>query len=225
MSAATLARARNTVIRPPWRGILSVLEAHAMRRVAAAIIAATLSGSIALRADARRWWSHVEALANDGMEGRDTGSPGHRRAADYVAAQFKQAGLSPAGTQEYVQPVAFKTRTIDESRSSLTLVTSGHAEALRLGEDANISLRADAAPSLDAPLVFVGYGLRIPELKFDDLAGQTLAGAVAVYLTGSPAGVPGPLRAHYQSAGQRWAGLKPAGVVGTISIANPRSMD
>jgi hypothetical protein len=199
-----------------------------MRRAAAVIIAiaATLTGSIALRAaDARRWWSHVEVLANDGMEGRNTGSPGHRRAADYVAAQFKQAGLSAAGTTGYIQPVAFKTRTIDEGRSSLTLVTNGHDQALALGEDANISLRSDAAPSLEAPLVFVGYGLRIPELKLDDLAGQALTGTVAVYLTGSPSDVPGPLRAHYQSAGQRWAGLKPAGVVGTIAISNPRSTD
>ncbi len=118
-----------------------------MRRVAAVIIAATLTGSIALRADAKRWWSHVEVLASDGMEGRNTGSPGHRRAADYVAAQFKQAGLSPAGTQGYIQPVAFKTRTIDESRSSLTLVTDGHDEPLTLGEDANIGLRGDSSSS------------------------------------------------------------------------------
>ena len=58
-----------------------------MRRVVAVtiviIILATLTG---LRADAKRWWSHVEALANDGMEGRNTGSPAHKRAADYVAA-------------------------------------------------------------------------------------------------------------------------------------------
>ena len=62
---------------------------------------------------AARWWSHVEALANDGMEGRNTGSPAHKRAADYVAAQFKKAGLEPAGAGGYIQPVAFKTRTID----------------------------------------------------------------------------------------------------------------
>ena len=57
---------------------------------------AMLAGTIGLRADdktATRWFSHVEALANDGMEGRNTGSPAHKRAAEYVAAQFKQSGL------------------------------------------------------------------------------------------------------------------------------------
>src|SRR3954466_4073844 len=46
---------------------------------------------------ASRWWTHVEALANDGMEGRNTGSAGHKRAAEYVAAQFQKAALEPAG--------------------------------------------------------------------------------------------------------------------------------
>jgi Zn-dependent M28 family amino/carboxypeptidase len=46
-----------------------------------------------------------------------------------------------------------------------------------------------------------------------------------VYLAGSPSTIPGPLRAHYQSAGERWAALKSAGAIGTISIANPKSMD
>ncbi|HWF85528.1 MAG TPA: M28 family metallopeptidase, partial [Vicinamibacterales bacterium] len=121
--------------------------------------------------------------------------------------------------------VAFKTRTIDESHSSLALVHAGKTETLTLGEDANISLRSEAASTLDAPLVFVGYGMRVPEQQFDDFAGQDLKGAVAVYLAGSPSDIPGPLRAHYQSAGERWSALKRAGAVGTISIANPKSMD
>src|SRR5215467_14995793 len=75
------------------------------------------------------WWAHVEALANDGMEGRNTGSPAHKRAAEYVAAQFKAAGLEPAGKIGYIQPVAFKTRRIVEAQSSLTLVRDGKAES------------------------------------------------------------------------------------------------
>jgi Zn-dependent M28 family amino/carboxypeptidase len=196
-----------------------------MHKRIGAVLVLMLAGSLMLRADPNRWWSHVEALANDGMEGRNTGSPAHKRAAAYVAAQFKQAGLEPAGTDGYIQPVAFKTRTIDESHSSLALIRDGKAESLTLGEDANISLRSDAAATLDAPLVFVGYGMRVPERQFDDLAGEDLTGAVAVYLAGSPSDIPGPLQAHYQSAGERWSALKRAGAVGAISIANPKSMD
>src|SRR6476660_6415488 len=91
----------------------------------------------------KRWWAHVQALANDGMEGRNTGSPGHKRAADYVAAEFKKAGLEPAGVGGYIQPVAFNTRKIVEAQSSLALVRDGKTEPLTLGEDANIGLRID----------------------------------------------------------------------------------
>src|SRR5947207_14135875 len=110
-----------------------------------------------------RWWAHVQALANDGMEGRNTGSPGHKRAADYVAAQFQKAGLEPAGVGGYIQPVNFKARRIVEAQSSLALVRDGKAEPLTLGEDANFNMRIDPAPSVDAPLVFVGYGLKVPD--------------------------------------------------------------
>jgi Zn-dependent M28 family amino/carboxypeptidase len=195
---------------------------------AAAVLVVGLAasgGGAAVLPDGNSWWAHVEALANDGMEGRNTGSAGHKRAAIYVAGVFEKAGLEPAGTDGYIQPVKFKTRTIVESSSSLALVRGEKREPLALGDDANISLRSDAAAAVDAPLVFIGYGLRVPEMSFDDLAGQDLKGKVVVYLAGSPSTIPGPLRAHYQSAGERWAALKSAGAIGTISVANPKSMD
>ncbi|MCU1382969.1 MAG: Aminopeptidase [Acidobacteria bacterium] len=198
-----------------------------MRRLLAATLIAILAGSMGLRGDdtAARWWSHVEALANDGMEGRNTGSPAHKRAADYVAAQFEKSGLEPAGIGGYIQPVAFNTRRIVEARSSLALVTDGRSHTLALGEDANISLRVDPAAAVDAPLVFVGYGLNIPERRINDLAGVNLKGAMAVYISSTPKSLPGPLQAHFGSAAERWQMYKAAGAVGTISIANPKSMD
>jgi len=198
-----------------------------MRRVLTAAMAALMAGTIGLRGDdtAARWWSHVEALANDGMEGRNTGSPGHKRAADYVAAQFKKSGLEPAGVGGYIQPVKFKTRKIVEAKSSLALVTGGKTEPLTLGEDANISVRVDPAPALEAPLVFVGYGLSIPERHINDFTGVNLKGAIVVYVSSTPKALPGPLQAHFGSAAERWKMYKAAGAIGTITIANPKSMD
>ncbi len=198
-----------------------------MRRVLTTTMVALLAGTIGLRGDdtASRWWSHVEALANDGMEGRNAGSPGHRRAADYVAAQFKTFGLEPASAAGYIQPVALKTRRIVEAKSSLALVRNGTTETLTLGEDANINVRVDPAPSVDAPLVFVGYGLRIPERKIDDFAGLNLKGAIVVYVSATPKSLPGSLQAHFGSGAERWRMYRAAGAIGTISIANPKSMD
>ena len=142
------------------------------------------------------------------MEGRNTAVPHTSGRRSTWPGVFQKAGLEPAGTNGYLQPVRFKTRTIVESGSSLALIRGDKREPLMLGEDANISLRSDAAATVDAPLVFIGYGLKVPELSFDDLAGQVLKGKIAVFLAGSPANIPGPLRAHYQSAGERWAALK-----------------
>ena len=120
-----------------------------MRNAFRAVVFIAIAGT-ALHADQKRWWSHVEALANDGMAGRNTGSPEHKRAAEYVAAQFQKSGLEPAGIGGYIQPVKFKTRQIDEAHSSLALVKGGKAEPLTLGDDANFSMRIDPAATTPA---------------------------------------------------------------------------
>ena len=172
-----------------------------------------------------RWWRHITYLADDRLEGRLTGSEGHRKAAAYVAAEFEKAGLKPAGVNAYLQPVKFHTRRIVEKDCSLALVRSGAVEPLTLGEDAYISTRVDPAPALEAPLVFVGYGLSVPEAHHDDFAGMDLRGKIAVFITGGPAEISGALRAHYQSARERNQALARAGVVGTVTMQNPKGTD
>lgn len=176
-------------------------------------------------AEGDRWWAHIKYLASDDLQGRNTGSEGHRKAATYVAGEFERNGLKPAGTSGYIQPVAFNVRQISEKDSSLALVRNGKVETLQLGTDANLGVRGDPAEHVDAPAVFIGYGLKIPEKNYDDLAGLDLKGKVVVFLAGGPSSIPGPLKSHYQSAGERWKQLRDAGVIGTATIQNPKSMD
>src|SRR5687768_2047970 len=103
--------------------------------VAAAFFAASIRGR-ASGDEAARWWAHVTFLASDELEGRDTGSEGHRQAAAYVAEQFKAASLVPAGTSGYLQPVRFTARRIVEAESSLALLRDGKVEPIALGADA-----------------------------------------------------------------------------------------
>ncbi len=175
--------------------------------------------------DGKSWWDHIKVLAADNMEGRDTGSRGLKRAEAYVVAQLKAAGLQPAGVKGYFQPVKFESRQLVEKDSSAALVRDGKTEPLTLGEDALFSTRVDLAPKVEAPLMFVGYGLSIPEKDFDDLAGLDLKGKVVVLISGSPSHIPSALAAHHQTAGERWKPLRAAGAVGIISIPNPASMD
>jgi Zn-dependent M28 family amino/carboxypeptidase len=190
--------------------------------LAASLLAAPPTAS---HFDGKTWWKHVQVLADDNMEGRETGSPGLRKAQAYVVDQLTKAGLQPAGSDGFYQPVKFVQREIDESGSSAALVRDGRPEPLTLGEDAFFSTRVDLAPEVSAPLVFTGYGLRVPEKGFDDFAGLDLKGKVVVFLAGSPEEIPGALASHYQTAGERWKALQAVGAVGIITIPNPAAMD
>jgi Peptidase family M28 len=175
--------------------------------------------------DGKVWWNYVKVLAADDMEGRETGSTGLRKAQDYVVEQLKRAGLEPVGTKGYFQPIQFVSRQIVEKDSSLALVHCGQVEPLTLGDDAIFNTRVELAPALEAPLVFAGYGLSVPELGYNDLAELDLRDKIVVIFAGAPAEIPSALASHYQSAGERWKALRKAGVRGVISILNPTAMD
>lgn len=180
--------------------------------------------------DGESWWQHVKVLADDNMEGRETGSEGLRKAEAYIVAQVKKDNLQAAGSREqggssFYQTVKFESRQIVEKNSSLALIRDGKEKRLTLGEDAMFSTRIDLAPEVEAPLVFVGYGLTIPEKSYDDLAGLDLKDKVVVMVTGSPAEMPPALASHYQSIGERWKTLHKAGVIGVITLPNPAAMD
>jgi Zn-dependent M28 family amino/carboxypeptidase len=175
--------------------------------------------------DGKTWWDYVKVLSDDNMEGRETGSAGLKRAEAYVVEELKANGVEPAGSDGYYQPVKFEVRQIVEKDSSIALIRDGKSEPLSLGEDAFFNTRINLAPEIEAPLVFIGYGLTIPEKDYDDLAGLDLKGKVVVIFGGSSAEMPGALASHYQSAGERWKSLRKAGVVGVVSLPNPASMD
>jgi len=114
--------------------------------------------------DGNSWWENVQFLAADSLEGRETGSEGLRKAEAYVVEHLKKAGLQPAGVDGFYQPVKFVSREIVEQDSSAKLVFDSNTEPLVLGDDAYFNTRLPLAQEeISAPLVFVGYGLKIPE--------------------------------------------------------------
>jgi Zn-dependent M28 family amino/carboxypeptidase len=175
----------------------------------------------------KAWWAHVQYLADPSMNGRLTGSPEYLKAAAYVVEKFKSYGLQPAGVNStYYQPVRFDVTRVIAEKSSMSLVSDGKTEPLVLGTDAIVSGRL---AKVDAPLVFIGYGLHLPEAKYDDLDSaevpwSELKGKVVVYINGGPAELPTALKSYARTAPLAKA-LRDAGVVGTISIPTPKSMD
>lgn len=170
------------------------------------------------------WWKHVEVLASDAFQGRNTGTPGYQKAADYVAAQFKAAGLKPAGENgTFFQTVAFETQTVSPDDSRVALTGEG-GQALVVGEDLTLGARAPQVPEFDAPMVFLGYGIHLPEEGVDDFAGVDLKGKVAVVMRGGPSTLSGALRA-YASRETQAAALLKAGAIGVISLISPKAQE
>jgi Zn-dependent M28 family amino/carboxypeptidase len=191
----------------------------------ALVFAISAAAQPAPRFDGQSWWNHIKVLADDKLEGRDTGSRGEREAQKYAVEQLKSAGAEAAGLDGFYQPVKFVSRQIVERDCSLALIRDGKREPLTLGEDAIIGTRIMPAPEVQAPLVFAGYGLKVPEKNYDDFAGIDVRGKIVVIFSGSPSGIPGALASHYQTAAERWKVLRAAGAVGTISLMNPAVMD
>jgi Zn-dependent M28 family amino/carboxypeptidase len=180
----------------------------------------------ALAADtATQWWADVTALANDGMEGRQTGSPGYDRAVAYVVGRLKAEGLKPAGLKGYLQPVMFEQQVVDQTASHAELLAAdGTATPLKVGDDMLIAAGASSRPALaDAALVFIGYGLHLPAQGYDDFTGQDLRGKIAVVLSGGPGDISGPIKSDARSARNR--ALAKAGAIGVIALTTPKQVE
>ena len=191
--------------------------------LAVAAVAGVAAQSADLSSDGHRWWTHVQFLADDALEGRNIGAPGYDKAADYVERQFQSIGLQPAGTAGFRQPVTLESRQLAPDQSQLALVRDGREAPLAVGPDAALSARGELDGSIEAPMVFVGYGLSIPEAGWDDFAGLDLHGRVAVYINAfPPATVSDNVRSHVNTADERWLALKRAGAIGVAIIAAPR---
>jgi Zn-dependent M28 family amino/carboxypeptidase len=187
--------------------------------------AAIASMSAASSNPGAQWWADISVLADDNMEGRQTGSAGYLRAADYVVSRFKAEGLKPAGVNGFLQPVMFEQQVVDQHASSLELVASdGSVTSLGVGEYSRISAGgAPIADSVDAPLVFVGYGLHLPRQGYDDFAGLDLMGKIVVVLSGGPADISGPVKSNARFA--RAALLGRLGAVGIIALTTPHQVE
>ena len=199
--------------------------------VAGILIAAAAAGvltaqSADLTTEGKAWWAHIQFLADDKLEGRNVGTPGFDAALDYVEGQFKAIGLKPAGTNGYRQPVALEGRLLDPDATTLAIVRDGKEQALAVGQDASISARGELNGSIQAPMVFVGYGMSVPEAGWDDFAGLDLKGKVAVYVNAfPPVTVTDNVKSHVNTADERWLSLKRAGAIGVATInAGPAAL-
>jgi Zn-dependent M28 family amino/carboxypeptidase len=159
-------------------------------------------------------------LASDRLKGREAGTPEYDMAARYVMDQMKQIGLQPAGIKGgYLQPVPLVAdRPKDEGKVSLT-DSAGKTISLVFGKD-YLGGGDAATPDLkvEAPLVFVGFGLVAPEHGRDDYAGLDVKGKIVVAIAGAPKFLQTEERAYYRSGRTKLKAALDRGAVGYVSI-------
>lgn len=133
----------------------------------------------------RRFERHVRYLADDAREGRGVGSRGLEQSANYIAREFRAAGLVPGGDDgTYFQPFphTLNRELTDKARLSL----GEAAGSLTLGQDFT-PLSFSSNESFTGDVVFGGYGIVSAEPKWDDYAHADVTGKVVLVLTGEPA--------------------------------------
>ncbi|HWX27422.1 MAG TPA: M28 family peptidase [Steroidobacteraceae bacterium] len=138
--------------------------------------------------DAERIRAHVRFLADDLLEGRGTGARGGDIAAKYIAAQFALDSLTPAGDDGgYLQKIEFTGVHTQPATAASLQPEHGKALDLKLGEDyvTGNQLQTDSV-DIDAPIVFVGYGIDAPEYGWNDFKGVNVTGKVVLVIVNQP---------------------------------------
>jgi Zn-dependent M28 family amino/carboxypeptidase len=132
--------------------------------------------------------AHVKFLASDLLEGRGTGARGGDIAAEYIATQFELDGLKPAGDNgTYFQDVPMVgVKTLAETSFKFTEASGKSFEAKNLTDFVTNNESQTETADIDAPIVFLGYGINAPEYGWDDYKNMDLHGKVALLFVNEP---------------------------------------
>lgn len=164
----------------------------------------------------------MQALSSDAMEGRATGTPGHERAALWVAERFAALGLRPLGVgegpQAYLQPVPLIESRLEAA--SLRLDTPAGPLQLAFPQDfVSFGGFGPAQEAVQAPLVFAGHGIVAP--GHDDYAGLDVRGRIVVLFSGAPASLAVSERAFYSALDEKQAQAQARGALGLLLLQTP----
>ena len=170
-----------------------LLLASALAGLSLAVGFTALAGDKGPHVDPARLSDHVKVLSGDDFAGRGPATPGERLTTDYIIWQMKRMQLEPGGDikdgkRTWTQDVPL-ARFAMSGEVKTTVTAGGATESWTQGDQ--IAIRAaqtnqDHVTVKDAPMVFVGYGVKAPERNWDDFKGVDLKGKIAVVLINDP---------------------------------------
>jgi hypothetical protein len=156
--------------------------------------------------------SHVAFLADDVLQGRNSGEQGYEVAARYVATRFEALGLQPAVKGNWYQQVPFvQASLVSPPKMTIGARTFTHGQEIIVRPSP-----AEERQSIEAPVVFAGYGLDLPKQGFNDYKGLDVRGKIVAVLGGFPKGTPSEMGAHLNAEKARMA--QERGAIGVITL-------
>jgi Zn-dependent M28 family amino/carboxypeptidase len=147
----------------------------------------------ALKPNPARLSIDVKLLSSDAFEGREPGTRAEKRTVLFIIDRMKEAGLQPGGSlvggrRGWTQDVPL-AKFAFSGPTALSFTLGGRVQPLVQGQHVSIrapQTNADQLAIVNAPLVFVGYGVQAPERNWDDYKGVDLHGKIAVVLVNDP---------------------------------------
>jgi Zn-dependent M28 family amino/carboxypeptidase len=168
-----------------------LLSFYAFAAVLDGQVVGTAAGPAGLkRISAREIDAHLRFLSSDLLEGRAPATRGGRLAAEYIASQLQSFGIEPGVNGSYFQEVPIDV--VRSNPASISVTASGKATAdLQFTDDVVVWAGAPAAASAArGELVFVGYGAKAPEYRWDDFKNTDLKGKILLVLVNDPPAPP-----------------------------------
>ncbi len=171
--------------------------------------------------------AHMRFLSDSLLEGRAPDSRGYQIAARYVATELESMGLRPGGLNgTWYQQVPLRKAVLDTAKSSLVLIGNGgsNQKAPVLVDGKDYVLTGDvmhAENTLEAPIVFVGFGVTAPEANYDDYAGIDVRGKLVLAFYGAPPSFASTVRAYYSDDVAKTKNALAHGAVGMLTTMLP----
>jgi len=174
--------------------------------------------------------AHIRFLADSLLEGRAPGTPGYDIAARYVATELEGMGLRPGVSGGWFQRIPFENAVTDAAASSLVLTVNGKEQKLTDAKDYVLATwfaspapkgESRAESDVNAPMVFVGFGVTAPDQHYDDYASVDVRGKIVVRIYGAPSSFPSTERAYYSDNIVKAKNAVAHGVVGVLDIQLP----
>ena len=147
--------------------------------------------------------AHLEILASDAFEGRETGTRGAEMAAQYIANHFDRLGLERYNGETFFQDVLLNRSQAPDASAEVMMEKSGEIDSLQFMEDFFFYPSMEADFMENVPMVFAGYGVQTA--GWDDYSGLDVSGQIVVVLSGIPLDADGDSFFADPSESMRWS--------------------